>query len=310
MILRLDDVAVFVANWGNKVDNIRHVQSVLNIGFDSMVYLDDSPFERAMVKQAIPSLTVPELPEDPADYLQVLRSLNLFETGSVSETDEVRTHQYQDESRRAIIQKTYDSEDGFLASLGMVATVRPFDAFHVPRIAQLSHRSNQFNLRTVRYAERDVERITSDRGYVSRYFSLKDAVGDYGLIGLVVLKKSEGCLFIENWLMSCRVLKRGMEEFVLNAIMQVALECGLSKVVASTSPRRRISLSETTTRSWVSQPKAAYGLWKRIGIPSERPTSVSPRRSPGRAKARQARSVGWRLTRTAAPPGSRLPAGR
>ena len=122
-----------------------------------MVYLDDSPFERAMVKEAIPSLTVPELPEDPADYLETLRSLNLFETASLSDADETRTRQYQEESRRASIQKTYDSEDAFLASLEMVAEARPFDDFHVPRIAQLSQRSNQFNLRTVRYTERDVE---------------------------------------------------------------------------------------------------------------------------------------------------------
>ena len=117
MVLRLDDIAVFVANWENKVDNIRHIQAVLNVGFDSMVYLDDSAFERQMVKEAIPSLTVPELPEDPADYLQALQSMNLFETAGISEADVSRTRQYQEEARRASIQQTYDSEDAFLASL-------------------------------------------------------------------------------------------------------------------------------------------------------------------------------------------------
>jgi FkbH-like protein len=242
MVLRLEDVAVFVANWENKVDNIRHIQSVLNVGFDSMVYLDDSPFERGMVKQAIPSLTVPELPEDPADYLEVLRSLNLFETASISESDEARTRQYQEEAQRAILHKTYDSEAAFLASLQMIAAARPFDCFQVPRIAQLSQRSNQFNLRTVRYIDRDVERMLRDPDYVTRYFTLEDRVGHYGLISVVVLKKREGCLFIENWMMSCRVLKRGMEDFVLNAIMQAAKENGCQRVVGEYIPTEKNAL--------------------------------------------------------------------
>jgi FkbH-like protein len=242
MVLRLDDIAVFVANWENKVDNIRYIQSVLNVTFDSIVYLDDSPFERAMVKEAIPALTVPELPQDPADYLDALASLNLFETGAVSEQDETRTRQYQEEARRTSLQRTYDSEDAFLASLEMVATTSPFDVFQIPRIAQLSQRSNQFNLRTVRYTEQDVERIMRDPGYVSRYFLLEDRIGHHGLISVVVLKRRAGDLFIENWLMSCRVLKRGMEEFVLNAIMQVAAENGYPRVVGEYIPTEKNQL--------------------------------------------------------------------
>jgi FkbH-like protein len=242
MVLRLDDIAVFVANWENKVDNLRHIRSVLKIGFDSMVYLDDSPFERSMAKQAIPSLTIPELPEDPADYLEMLRSLNLFETGGVSDTDETRTQQYQEEAQRATIQKTYESEDAFLASLEMTAVAQPFESFQVPRIAQLSQRSNQFNLRTVRYSEGDVERIMRDSRYVTRYFTLDDRFGRNGLISVVVLEKRQGYLFIENWLMSCRVLKRGMEEFVLNVIMQVAGREGFERVVGEYLPTEKNQL--------------------------------------------------------------------
>jgi FkbH-like protein len=242
MVLRLDDIAVFVANWGNKVDNIRYIQSVLNVGFDSIVYLDDSPFERTMVREAIPSLTVPDLPEDPADYLESLRALNLFETGSLSEADEARTRQYQDEARRTGLQQTYDSEDAFLASLEMVATVGSFDRFHVPRIAQLSQRSNQFNLRTVRYTEADVERLMNDPQYLTRYFALDDRIGRYGLVSVVVLKQNAGELFIENWMMSCRVLKRGMEEFILNTIMGVAGEHECARVVGEYVPTAKNGL--------------------------------------------------------------------
>jgi FkbH-like protein len=242
MVLRLDDIAVFVANWQNKVDNINYIQAVLNIGFESVVYLDDSPFERRMVKQAIPALTIPELPEDPADYLDELRSLNLFETPSLSHTDAMRTRQYQEEAKRVSLLQTYDSEDAFLASLGMVSEARPFDRFHVPRIAQLTQRSNQFNLRTVRYTERDVERIMNDPMYLTLYFTLKDEVGEYGLISVVILRRDTGFVFIENWLMSCRVLKRGMEEFALNNIMRVATEAGFGKVVGEYIPTRKNQL--------------------------------------------------------------------
>src|SRR5262249_26493529 len=142
MVLNLDDIAVFVANWENKVDNIRYIQSVLNIGFDSMVFLDDNPFEREMVKKAIPQLTIPAMPEDPSEYLLYLRSLNLFETASFTEEDEVRTKQYQEEAKRNILQKTFTNEDDFLKSLEMHSEVKPFDSFTIPRIAQLSQRSN------------------------------------------------------------------------------------------------------------------------------------------------------------------------
>ena len=100
MVLRLNDIAVFVANWGNKVDNIMHIQSILNIGFDSMVFLDDNPFERNMVKKALPDLTVPDLPEDPAEYMVFLKNLNLFETASFTNEDSERTSQYQIEAKR------------------------------------------------------------------------------------------------------------------------------------------------------------------------------------------------------------------
>ena len=120
MILRLDDIAVFLANWETKVDNIRTIQSILNIGFDSMVFLDDNPFECNMVRENIPGITVPELPEDPGDYLEHLYSLNLFETASYSNADKDRTKQYQVEAKRVSLSKTFTNEADFLKSLNMV----------------------------------------------------------------------------------------------------------------------------------------------------------------------------------------------
>lgn len=243
MKLRLEDIAVFVANWETKVDNIRHIQSILNIGFDSMVFLDDNPFEREMVKQNIPDITVPDLPEDPAEYMPYLRTLNLFETASFTEEDEQRTKQYQEEANRNTLQKSFANEEEFLASLGMECEVKPFDNFTIPRIAQLSQRSNQFNLRTVRYTEEDIKRIAQSPDHLTLSFSLKDIYGDYGLIAFVILEKKENKqLFVDSWIMSCRVLKRGMEVFTLQNILRLAAEAGYTEIIGEYIPTKKNDL--------------------------------------------------------------------
>lgn len=231
MVLHLDDIAVFVANWNNKADNIKNIQSILNIGFDSMVFLDDNPFERNMVRTHIKDITVPELPEDPAEYLTYLRTLNLFETASFTAEDDQRTQQYQQEAKRVVLQQQFTNESDFLKSLNMTSLVESFNTFNTPRVAQLTQRSNQFNLRTVRYTEEDVQRISADPDYFNLAFSLEDKFGDYGLISLIILKRQDDkSLFIDTWIMSCRVLKRNMEDFVLNSILNLAAENGFSLV--------------------------------------------------------------------------------
>ena len=237
MVLRLSDIAVFMANWETKVDNIQAIQQILNIGFDSMVFLDDNPFERNIVREHIPGITVPELPEDPADYLEFLYSLNLFETTSYSVTDKDRTKQYQIEAERTSYAKTFTNEGEFLRSLEMVSKVEGFTPFNTPRVAQLSQRSNQFNLRTVRYTEADITSMSNDPGVIPVTFTLEDKFGDNGLICVVILKKlDEESLFIDTWFMSCRVLKRGMEEFTLNTVVLKAREHGYRRIVGEYLP--------------------------------------------------------------------------
>ena len=223
MVLKMEDISVFVANWDNKADNIRQIQNVLNIGFDSMVFIDDNPFERNIVRENLPDVCVPELPEDPADYLEYLYSLNLFETISYSNEDADRTKKYQTESKRVSAQKKYTNENDFLKSLKMVSNIEAFNKFNIPRVAQLSQRSNQFNLRTIRYTENDINKIVNSASFFSFAFSLKDKFGDHGLICVIILnKESNSTLFIDTWFMSCRVLKRGMEKFVLNKLVNFA----------------------------------------------------------------------------------------
>lgn len=232
MVLRLEDISMFVANWEDKASNIRNIQKTLNIGMDSLVFLDDNPFERNLVRSLIPEITVPELPEDPALYLQYLRSLGLFEMASYSADDAKRTQQYKEQADRAVFETSFASYDDYLAGLSMQAVAAPFDVFHYPRIAQLTQRSNQFNLRTVRYTEAEIEAVSQDDSHITLYFMLKDKFGDHGLISVVILDKQEdSTLFVSEWLMSCRVLKRGMEEFIVNKIVKTAAEHGFSKVI-------------------------------------------------------------------------------
>ncbi|NLG03091.1 MAG: HAD-IIIC family phosphatase, partial [Clostridia bacterium] len=182
MVLRLDDISMFVANWEDKASNIKYIQETLNIGMDSIVFLDDNPFERNLVKSVIPQITVPELPEDPSEYLNFLQKLNLFETASYSKADADRTKQYQEEIKRTSLQKVYGTYEEYLQSLNMTAKANPFDTFHFSRIAQLTQRSNQFNLRTVRYTETEIEALSKSDDHITLYFTLKDQFGDYGLI--------------------------------------------------------------------------------------------------------------------------------
>ena len=231
MVLRMEDISVFRANWENKADNIRQIQRILNIGFDSMVFLDDNPFERNIVRENIPEVCVPELPEDPANYLEYLYELNLFETVSFSNEDAERTKLYQIEAERAKIHQKFTNEDDFLKNLEMLSDIQAFNKFNTPRVAQLSQRSNQFNLRTIRYTDADIERIANSSDYVTLSYTLEDKFGDNGLICVIILNKEDkNTLFIDTWFMSCRVLKRGMENFVLNTIVNFAIENGFTTI--------------------------------------------------------------------------------
>jgi FkbH-like protein len=262
MVLKLSDIAVFMANWENKADNIRKIQKILNIGLDSMVFLDDSPFERNLVKENIPEISVPELPEDPALYLDYLSGLDLFETVSYSGEDALRTQQYQKEAERAVFQESFTNEDDFLKSLNMYSETKPFDRFSIPRVAQLSQRSNQFNLRTVRYTENDIRRISQSDQHLTLSFTLEDKFGDNGLICAIILEKRETirALFIDTWLMSCRVLKRGMEVYVLNAMANLAKENGFDTLIGEYIPTPKNEIVRDLYKNLGFE--FVHGLWR------------------------------------------------
>ena len=220
MVLRLSDISIFVANWKNKADNIRYIQEVLNIGFDSMVFIDDNPAEREIVRQSLPDVVVPEIPEDPALYVPYLTSKNLFETASYTKNDKDRTLQYQQEAERKKLTASVTNMDDYLKSLEMEGEIDSFKNEDVSRIAQLSQMSNQFNLRTKRYSEQEILFFMNSNKHETYSIKLKDKFGDYGLVSFIILEKSNGdSYFIDTWIMSCRVLKRGLEYYAMNKVV-------------------------------------------------------------------------------------------
>jgi len=236
MALSRDDFAVFVANWENKADNLRTIRDTLRIGFDSMVFLDDNPFERNLVRDRLPEIIVPELPEDPADYVRAVSELNLFETASFSDEDVERAEQYRQEAGRMEVERAFSNIDDFLKSLEMKMEIGRFEKAKIPRIAQLLQRSNQFNLTTHRYNDAECEKMMLDGNCIPLYASLRDRFGDHGLISVVILRRTPDALAISDWLMSCRVLARGVEQFLMNYVVYLALREGLPKITGDYLP--------------------------------------------------------------------------
>ncbi len=236
MALKEEDISVFVANWDNKADNIRLIQKTLNIGFNSLVFLDDNPFERNIVREFLPEVVVPELPEDPSLFLQTLAGLNLFETASFSSADLQRADQYREEAQRELTKTHFTNINDYLTSLAMEIRLERFNAFNLPRIAQLIQRSNQFNLMTRRYGEAACEAMMKDPALAPLTLRLADKFGDYGLISVVILKHAGEELEIDEYLMSCRVLQRGVESFAMNNIFAYAARLGAKRVVGHYIP--------------------------------------------------------------------------
>jgi len=222
---------VFLANWNPKPDNIRAIRETLNVGFDSIVFLDDNIFERQLVRETLPEVIVPELPEDASDYVRALSELNLFEVTSFSEEDRRRADLYRESIRRQELHPQVSDITAYLRSLDMQITMKRFDAFHLPRIAQLIQRSNQFNLTTRRYNLAECEAMMADaESYLPLYVKLSDTFGDHGLISVIILRLRPPELGVDSWLMSCRVLGRGVEQYAMNQIVAFAKLAGYASV--------------------------------------------------------------------------------
>lgn len=244
-VLKLKDIAVFISNWKNKADNIRHIKNILNIGYESIVFLDDNPFERNLVKTNIEKIIVPEMPEDPSLFKSFLIDQDLFEMSSFSNQDTKRTEYFQRESLKRRRGKSFYNIDSHLQSLNMVATVEGISEKNISRLAQLVQRTNQFNARTIRHSETFIQNILNDPNYYSFCFGLFDNFGSHGIVAFVILhKQREDSVFINTFLMSCRVFERGLEYFAMDFIKSFLTKNKIKYITAEWVPTQKNELIE------------------------------------------------------------------
>ena len=243
MLLREEHIAVFQANWSDKATNIRAIADALSLGLESLVFLDDNPAERALVRRELPQVAVPELPEDPAWFATTLAAAGYFEAVRFLDEDRARADMYSSNARRMALQSSATDMDSYLESMEMEITFAPFDSVGRARISQLINKSNQFNLTTRRYSEADVAAVQADPEAFTLQVRLSDKFGDNGMISVVICRQDEGGDWrVDTWLMSCRVLGRRVEAMVLREILTHAQSAGASHIIGEYFPTERNAL--------------------------------------------------------------------
>ena len=237
MPLRLEHFAALRVNWSDKAQNIRDIAAELNIGLDSLVYVDDSAFETALVTELVPEVHTIRLPEDPVEYREVLARCTLFDTLTFSEEDRRRSEMYAAErQRRDERAASAMTVDDYLRGLEMEVAIDTVDAQTIPRAAQLTQKTNQFNLTTKRYSEGEIQDFAAAADcdvYVAR---LRDRLGDSGVIGLAIVRHQRGQSDVDTLLMSCRALGRGVEDALLAACIRKSAQRGSRDVAGRYIP--------------------------------------------------------------------------
>jgi len=236
MILRRSNIASFVANWDDKASNIRRIARELNLGLDALVFLDDNPFERNLVRQELPMVAVPEVPEDPALVPSCLAAAGYFEALSITADDAARQEQYQANRERQALADASTDMDSYLQGLEMRLRWGHFDGANQTRVVQLVNKTNQFNLTTQRITEPEANSIIGDPDVVGLHFRLMDRYGDNGLIGVIIGYRDGTDLRLDTWLMSCRVLGRRAEEAMLAVVVEQARKLGLTGITGRYVP--------------------------------------------------------------------------
>ncbi len=239
MLLREDHIAVFQANWNDKASNLEFIAKSLNIGVDSLVFLDDNPAERAQVRQVLPQVAVPEIGTDSSTYARIVTAAGYFEAIDYLDSDRSRADQYTANAKRADMQLQARDLTSYLASLKMEMSIHQFDQHGRKRIAQLINKSNQFNLTTKRYSEAEIEVMETNSNTLTFQVRLSDTFGDNGVISIIIVKRQDADWHIDTWLMSCRVLGRGVERTVLNELVKSVGEQGGSQLFGRYCPTSR-----------------------------------------------------------------------
>ncbi len=252
MVLSIDDVAVFMANWQPKHENIVEISRRLGLGLDSFTFLDDNPYERAQVRHALPEVDVPVLPRDPVNYRRTLEDYPYLEPSALTAEDRQRTEQYRGRAQAEEIRENAGSLREYQEDLRMIATIGPIDDANLPRVVQLINKTNQFNMTTRRRDRAAVEQLINSPDVVHLWVRLRDRFVDHGLIAVVIGVKSGSTLEIDTLLMSCRVIGRGLEEVMFEQLVEAADRLGCDTVRGLYYPTDRNG--------------SVSGLYERLGL--------------------------------------------
>lgn len=228
MVLRKGDFVAWRINWQDKTTNIQELAKELNIGLDSMVFIDDNPTERELIRQFLPMVEVPEFPDKPYQLMSFYDKLvnDYFKVYSVTNEDKAKTEQYKANENRLALQKKIADFDDYLRSLEIKVKILPLDEYNLPRIAQMTQKTNQFNLTTRRYNENDIQQLSKE-GCLIYCVSVSDKFGDSGITGVIILRpESEDVVFIDSMLLSCRILGKGIEFAFLDAVLNKLVDKG------------------------------------------------------------------------------------
>jgi FkbH-like protein len=242
MILKEDDVVAFRVNWDDKAANIKAIADSIDLGLDAFVFLDDNPAERKRVRDALPAVAVPELPEDPGEWLPVFQAAGYFEQAGFSKEDQLRAGFYKANALRAAQLERIGDHDDYLRSLGMTLSIAAFDNAGRKRIAQLISKSNQFNLTTRRYSEAEIAGMQSDPDVFALQARLEDIFGDNGMISAVICRQAGQSWEVDTWIMSCRVLGRRVEETILQYLVEQARLRGITEIIGRYIPTAKNGL--------------------------------------------------------------------
>lgn len=231
-ILKEKHFAAYRINWNDKAENIKELAKELNIGLDSMVFIDDDQTNRALVRALVPEVEVPELPADPREYTRFLNSLSYFDSLVITDEDKMRGNLYVTERLRKEAEKTHLSKEDFLKSLFLTLSIYKDNDSCISRLSQMTGKTNQFNIKKVPLSEDDIKKYLQDDKYSVYHARLQDSFGDYGVILFALVEKKEKEWNIKYLLMSCRVFGRGVEDAFLVTLLKEAEKEGI-KVVTS-----------------------------------------------------------------------------
>ncbi|MEK6868886.1 MAG: HAD-IIIC family phosphatase, partial [Nanoarchaeota archaeon] len=244
MALKENNFAAMQINWNDKIENMKAIADELNIGTDSFVFIDDDKANRQMIREAFPEINVVEMPEDQSLYLKTLMGLNDFNTLQITEEDKKRGHMYVQQRRRTEFQKSTANLADFLKSLNIVVTAEKANKFNIPRISQLTQKTNQFNMATKRYMEEEIKKLAEDKNFLIFSVKVEDKFGDNGITGAAIVKKGKDAWNIDTFLLSCRVIGRKVEETLLAYIAREAKKAGANRLTADFIPTKKNSVAK------------------------------------------------------------------